>query len=550
MESFTRQTGDGTSEEVDWRDALRSRLSRIDNSSGHSSSGSLAKESALRHEESRIIAALQTVRARINALLPITRLPPEIIYRIILYHSQIDHPFVDDDTRWATIGWIRSTHVCRRWRQIALAHSALWSRIPLSLASTCIKAFFDRAMSAPLRFGPDEPWSQDAEDIVAQNIHRAQLVQLDWSEINAPRTSLLHRMRDPAPFLEDFEFQDGSRDERTLSSNFLGGFAPRLRRLNLESRSRLPWSSPLLVNLTSLALKTSIAPDNLPVLSEVLDALERMHALESLTLEHGLPRADVSSPEDRIIHLPHLTSLDLTGSSPDCNNLIRHLNIPANAKVTIRMRYVHESATDFRTFFPIMRACLGVTASVIPVAGLYIILSPQSTSLTLMGWNNLTEDQYSTGRRRLRNSNFHFTWNFREREEDNDDREIVGLRLIICDAFATGHLKRLHVKDMGWERQHWKDLAQRAPNIRTISPTLGSEYELCHALCEDFASVGPQGDFMFPHLTSLQLVENISNRIPELSGVLPAVLAARWARLQTLQRAADSAVPPGDISNP
>ncbi|KAI0047450.1 hypothetical protein FA95DRAFT_1679051 [Auriscalpium vulgare] len=555
MGSFAGQTGDGTREAY-WREALRPHLSRIDNSSSQSSSDAL--ESALRREESEILAALQTVRARINALLPITRLPPEIICLIILYHSQIDPFFVEDeedDIRSASIGWIRSTHVCRRWRQIALAHSVLWSCIPLSLSPTCISTFLDRCKSAPLRLElhalrSKRAEGKRAEDFVMKNIHRAQSVQIiDWGM--SLFTSVLPRMHDPAPFLEDFEFQDHSSKAQlqVLSADFLGGFTPRLRRLHFRSPSQFPWSSPLLVNLVSLTLRVpnmhiqdALPP---PLLCEVLNALERMPALESLTLLHGLPRTDVSLSEDRIIHLPHLASLDLTVSSPGCTNLIRHLKIPANASVTMQLTYVGEAVTNFQTFFPVMSACLGLATTEIPAVTLAIVVPCCDTSLMLQVWR----ESHHSSKWTLGGPDLTFIFTVWSAEGGAfSDWDSIGLRRSICHAFSTGYLQTLLISDSGWKRQNWKELAQRAPNIWAIIPGGGSEHELCHALCEDFAGVGPHADYMFPRLADLEMDDkSMADQIPELSGVLPGVLAARAAR--RLQRTTDSAVSPGDQPN-
>ncbi|TEB23193.1 hypothetical protein FA13DRAFT_1640179, partial [Coprinellus micaceus] len=65
------------------------------------------------------ILALQSHR---NTLRPINRLPPEIF-------STIFQLVKDDITEAERVSWIKVTHVCRYWREIALDHASLWSNI-------------------------------------------------------------------------------------------------------------------------------------------------------------------------------------------------------------------------------------------------------------------------------------------------------------------------------------------------------------------------------------------------------------------------------------
>ncbi|KAI0268901.1 hypothetical protein BC834DRAFT_802812, partial [Gloeopeniophorella convolvens] len=49
------------------------------------------------------------------------------------------------------IGWIKFTHVCRKWRQVALAYSSVWGDISLSLGPKWTEEMISRSRGIPLR---------------------------------------------------------------------------------------------------------------------------------------------------------------------------------------------------------------------------------------------------------------------------------------------------------------------------------------------------------------------------------------------------------------
>src|SRR5712672_2420969 len=60
-----------------------------------------------------------------NMLVPISILPAEILARIFHVIAFSGQP--------NSLGWVHITHVCRRWRQIALDDSTLWTHFSTSL---------------------------------------------------------------------------------------------------------------------------------------------------------------------------------------------------------------------------------------------------------------------------------------------------------------------------------------------------------------------------------------------------------------------------------
>ena len=87
-----------------------------------------ARVSAISTVDKGIDTAMKLVRSlltRRNALVPISLLPPEILARVF-HLIVLEEPPISGGR---SLGWIRVTHVCRHWRQVALDDSSLWARI-------------------------------------------------------------------------------------------------------------------------------------------------------------------------------------------------------------------------------------------------------------------------------------------------------------------------------------------------------------------------------------------------------------------------------------
>jgi len=88
---------------------------------------------------------LLSVLARRNMLVPISILPAEILARTFRFTAFLEQSYSD------SLGWVHVTHVCRRWRQIALDDSTLWmhfSAYPRN--KDWISERLSRARNAPL----------------------------------------------------------------------------------------------------------------------------------------------------------------------------------------------------------------------------------------------------------------------------------------------------------------------------------------------------------------------------------------------------------------
>lgn len=91
---------------------------------------------------------IQEMEYRRNALVPISRLPPETLVEIFAFL-----PFPADTSGCVSyLTLISVTHVCRRWREVALSFPSLWSYINFTkLTPTGFTGILARAKMSPLQ---------------------------------------------------------------------------------------------------------------------------------------------------------------------------------------------------------------------------------------------------------------------------------------------------------------------------------------------------------------------------------------------------------------
>ncbi|TFY75322.1 hypothetical protein EWM64_g8690 [Hericium alpestre] len=291
-------------------------------------------------------ASMDAVKARINALAPISRLPHELlaaVFSLLLddertYWSAVPSDLSKRRPRALRLGWIRVTHVCRAWRHVALDFRALWRDITFSLGSRWAQCMFGRAKNAPLSILAHLGSPLYAlEDVLRIDAHLAHTHSLTLSASNTCLPSCLQRLVSPAPFLHTLSltvdhFGLGPEAVVIAPADLFSGSTPNLRCVSLRNVF-IPWTSSLFSNLSSLSIMLAVLSkadgayfwdppepvddDNrTPDLAPFLEALDRMSGLESLTIQGALPHfEDTMAFTGEQFNLPRLKSLDLGGQS-------------------------------------------------------------------------------------------------------------------------------------------------------------------------------------------------------------------------------------------
>ena len=293
-------------------------------------SARIAAVSAVDKELDSARQLFSSLFTRRNALLPISLLPPEVLTRVF-HLLALEEPACLGKQ---DMGWIRVTHVCQHWRQVALDDSSLWVRIsgtPTNIS--WILEMLARAKNAPLEV--------DIDLIEEENLrvalfpphlsHTRELRIRNLSTPDADRVRAFYSRE--ASVLEHFELKASFTSPITLQdlgvTSLFKGQAPKLRTLSLSHVS-IPWSLIPRGQLTQLEIDNHEYDPALENLNDLIDLLVNSPALEILTLNYCLPSQLSQFPHGRTIHLPRLSKLRLSESTSRVTNLLKMLKLPSS----------------------------------------------------------------------------------------------------------------------------------------------------------------------------------------------------------------------------
>ncbi|KAI0315927.1 hypothetical protein OF83DRAFT_1129646, partial [Amylostereum chailletii] len=568
-----------------WSNAVQPRLALLD--------GVLEHQRALRSVSDDTwdavnieLAALNTaashVRFRRNSLLPICRVPPEILTAIFqVYISDCrfqDEEILSQGSRSPTpplpgcdIVWIFSiTHVCRHWRHVALECPGLWRVVNFNHGQSLWKEMANRAQGTPLVLDTWEPvrsgldWTLHPLDreclltqiseseIIPSHIHHTETLVL--SGCPTGMSELVPSITNPAPILETLSIaavggHSAPNDTRDMfPEDFLASKAPKLCKVVLMG-CRWLWNSPLLKTLTHLEMCPNRHDPfaHTGSLMDLLDALNNTPELETLKLSNCLPFDNGVVSGQLTTILPALTSINLSGTAESCIALLTHIEMPVCAYFDVNLSSNDTTEAQFTSFLPFISASISRTLK----AGKPIRSLEIEHDLDLLG------------------SNLHVaSWEHVGTHVDPVCKVTFGLRKStytqwpidvfedICRRFPLHLLTNLSLSSDTWRKEQWIEIFSHAVNVSSVSAADRAGESLISVLDAQPAHIplsasaqnvsGPDGagsGELFPRLTSLR-VQNVHLKrlIPrdgsagqeELGRVLSRRLTERIDTLQKL----------------
>ena len=275
--------------------------------------------------------------------------------------------------------WHTLVHVCRRWRNIVFGSP---HRLDLRLfctAGTPVRKTLDIWPLLPIDvLGVQlENCQWGADNIIAALEHNDRIHQLtlctlissisQWEIVLAP-------MLQPFPELTSLQLQLIYESAPNLPASFLGGYAPRLQKLELRSISfpELPKLLLSTTHLVSLCLE-SIPPSGYILPKTMVTSLSLLTRLETLKIgfifcqNRPDPRSRHPPPLTRTL-LPVLTALEFQGVSEYLEDLVTRIDTPLLD--TLRITFSHQlifdtpQVTQFIGRTPKFKAHAGVEAQI------------------------------------------------------------------------------------------------------------------------------------------------------------------------------------------
>ncbi|VDB95469.1 unnamed protein product [Peniophora sp. CBMAI 1063] len=255
--------------------------------------------------------------------------------------------------RVIALAWIPAvTHVCSRWRSVAVNDPSLWTDVPVVLGFEWLRTFVERSRMETITL--DWKSLKHIEEGLLQHTLNRDWVMKEVLPRISGRTRNLIAIFDEHftprlsscswPMLEELSVVCHSSFE--AANALLNQDIPCLRRLCWQCRSEdFPFDAPSLSSLTNLRLELPRGSyDTLMV--PLIDLLSRITSLKHLQLysvKRGFeawgrqpgPCRTCLSPQ-RVQEIPSLKTLLLEATFREINHFITHIHPPAGVKLRLK----------------------------------------------------------------------------------------------------------------------------------------------------------------------------------------------------------------------
>ncbi|KAI0045683.1 hypothetical protein FA95DRAFT_94404 [Auriscalpium vulgare] len=486
---------------------------------------------ACAEREEAMRAALLAVRQQHNSRLTAACLLPEILAIIFSYVSRsFLKKRVWDDEFAVDLRWLAVTHVCQRWRQVAIECPLLWTEIDFSYGHRWTEVFLARSRTAPLTISSILPLTAAGQKNIAQNIGRT-------CALTVKSSHQVLALVEPATLLHKLELHSAE----PLPDDLFSKCAPVLREMQLVTPSP-PWKSPLLTNLTHLTMRSSVGhhPYVCPPLDQVFDVLAKMHALEALQLELAMTSADLlrhgtsHSASHRIVSLASIRRLRLLSNLTITRAFLAHLALPSQVHVRCDIISTAGPVRDIAAVLSTVQASIKHdTASKKPISIVELDIKENNE----VARDRQTFDLEARAWQKSRNDKPSITVRFVPQTGTGRNR---GRRVSsTLKAFSSKHLKTLYISCDN-EDPAWMDIVGDTPRLGCVVAGGKAASTLCNALrpSDTGAAEAPAGNS--PQLLLLPALSHLTIRVDKafgtgspLADTLPMSLAER-ARLGCL----------------
>ena len=316
-----------------------------------------------------------------NAVVPVSCLPPEILAYIFVYCAQRCYD-ENLDGHTGVPEWVNVSHVCSRWRHVALNCPTMWSYMFVA-SPRWTDVSLIRSKEVPLRIRVDfslhREMALEFMEQVAPHAERFRECLIDLqildtkfvlpmlSERSAP---LLHTLvitfshilnqRNEVDVDLEVEYDVFNTTYAVGPHTLFNGDTPALRELHLSDYVT-SWCSPTLSGLTVLRLR-DLHYSVRPTIAELRVILSRMPDLERLYLENAIRGGlyDPAALDAEKVHLPRLAHFLITAPFSRLLWFLSSIDIPATTQVRLGCRLeTNLNADDFAPFYAFLSRRFG-----------------------------------------------------------------------------------------------------------------------------------------------------------------------------------------------
>ena len=314
--------------------------------------------SSKKRTSSSYVPCLQ-LRLTVWTGLATTNILPEDVLLLIFYFDGLES---SDQMRRLFWSWSRLVHVCRRWRSIILA-SPNFLDLTLVIGPRTRMELMDVWPPFPVIIRDTEDWPMPEDyDFDAAFAHRNRVCEIDIHRLTSSKLQqLASAMAVQFPALIDLELSLAreSHPVQVLSNAFLGGSAPRLQHLRLDS---IPFPTLPKFLLTAIGLVDlflwDIPHSGYFSPEAIVAGLAVLTKLESLTIRFKSPlsrpdRERRRPPLPKRVALSALTNFGFQGVSEYLEDLVAWIDAPLLDSIWIT--FFHQLIFDIPQFAQFMR---------------------------------------------------------------------------------------------------------------------------------------------------------------------------------------------------
>ncbi|KAF9643416.1 hypothetical protein BDM02DRAFT_3264106 [Thelephora ganbajun] len=270
-----------------------------------------------------ILTASAAIHKRRNLLVPINRLPSDVLVLIPMHFASLSDR-------------LRVTFVCRYWRRIFVQHPSLWSQLYLTGRTSLhlVRTLLGRVKASPLDIILNydgsrihyvtllSPLTQQIRSLIIKSACSDEVQEL--SETISGPLPLLHTL--------DIDAKGYLNGPRSLHAPTLPLFenAVNLKKFDLDIDQFPSLRHFAFPNLTTLDFRTwMIWTDAFPV-SQLLNFLEASPTLQQIVAVITADRFSEDIPPDRVVVLPYIKTfyLTITSYGPGCE-ITTHISCPS-----------------------------------------------------------------------------------------------------------------------------------------------------------------------------------------------------------------------------
>ena len=458
-------------------------------------------------------------------------IPPEILTRIFVWLITLDPivgPWggVSSHTRLAWI--VPATHVCARWRAVAISNPCLWTEInPNTIGIEWALEMARRACQAPIDVHTDAD-CMPLLDYVVEHIDHVRHLQLrDGRQGNM--TSVLARLNRPAPMLESVDIFCSRMCAVPFPTDLFANTTPRLRHVWLSKCYIPPNHSVLSASLVLLKIDMGTTDQTPPkyTYDELLDVLERMPDLEVLHLKPLPLPVPASMSISRSVSLPHLDVLRLEGGLSGCRRLAASLDLPAHTSIRMICSSLSYNGEDCHLLVPFITERIAAAATIHPIEHLYV--SSLSDTFIRLCFGPIEPHMTRFSALPL-DVDLCFP--------SADDEVPRWLFETVCAALPLDELRTLSVftgQESWLHPEHWQETLRPAKGVETVNVRGAAARRLVSSLRIESRADEPPDEaptWLFPALKAFGLwellgIHEIAPWIPRLNEALAGALASR-----------------------